>query len=84
MVYMKLSHAQYYKYLKISILFLTLSMYSLILSFQVSNATCDYTPENRVMLNMTYKRETRTRDFRWDQMSAGYGWIYTLQCMAVK
>ena len=47
--------------------------------FQVANATCDYIDESRVMLNMT-----QSGGFQWDSMPQGYGWIHTLQCMAVK
>ncbi|KAK3598528.1 hypothetical protein CHS0354_005809 [Potamilus streckersoni] len=43
-----------------------------------SNAKCDFIDEMRLMLNMT------KTGYRWDVMKAGYGWIETLQCMAIR
>ncbi|XP_022288668.1 uncharacterized protein LOC111100845 [Crassostrea virginica] len=43
---------------------------------QVSNASCDYIEENRVMLNVNLG------GYYWMEMKPGYGWIETLQCVA--
>ncbi|XP_048727780.1 uncharacterized protein LOC125645880 [Ostrea edulis] len=43
---------------------------------QVSNASCDYTEENRVMLNLSKS------GYYWKTMDPGYGWMETLQCVA--
>ncbi|XP_052250541.1 uncharacterized protein LOC127857871 isoform X1 [Dreissena polymorpha] len=45
----------------------------------VTNATCGRLDEKRFLLNMT-----GVNQYSWDQMNPGYGWIYTLRCMAVK
>jgi len=50
-----------------------------IVYFQVSNATCSYINEPRFLLNMT-----GVKRYDWHPMTAGYGWIDTLQCMAVR
>lgn len=43
---------------------------------QVSNASCDYIEEKRVMLNLNLD------GYYWKKMDPGYGWIETLQCVA--
>ena len=42
----------------------------------VSNASCEFHNENRVLLNRTIE------NFVWHDMPPGYGWIHTIQCMA--
>ncbi|CAC5425425.1 unnamed protein product [Mytilus coruscus] len=44
----------------------------------VSNASCDYHNENRVLLNRTKE------NFVWHDMTSGFGWIHTIQCMAMR
>lgn len=43
---------------------------------QVSNATCDFTKDTRVTLNMVIG------GFEWQEMGPGHGMIETLQCTA--
>lgn len=43
---------------------------------QVSNATCDFTEDTRVTLNMVIG------GFEWQEMGSGHGMIETLQCTA--
>ncbi|XP_052762788.1 uncharacterized protein LOC128205296 [Mya arenaria] len=45
----------------------------------VTNATCGRINEKRFLLNMTGPDQ-----YSWNQMKPGYGWIYTLRCMAVR
>lgn len=42
----------------------------------MSNATCDFTKDTRVTLNMVIE------GFEWQEMGAGHGMIETLQCTA--
>ncbi|KAK3088616.1 hypothetical protein FSP39_021311 [Pinctada imbricata] len=52
----------------------------------VSNASCDYHDEKRLILNMTGKKvgeDEYIRLYEWYEMDPGYGWIQTLQCMAL-
>lgn len=44
----------------------------------VTDASCDYHNDKRVLLNRTKE------NFVWHDMGPGYGWIHTLQCMALK
>lgn len=50
--------------------------YSSCFNLEVSNASCDYIEEKRVMLNLNLD------GYYWKKMDPGYGWIETLQCVA--
>ncbi|KAL5013837.1 hypothetical protein ScPMuIL_008107 [Solemya velum] len=50
----------------------------------VNKASCDLLRENRVMLNMTVGLDSHHKEYFWEDMSPGYGWLHTLQCMAVR
>ena len=53
-----------------------MNFFSLNISFQVSNATCEKTMDTRVTLNLVLE------GYEWQELGPGHGTIETLQCTA--